>query len=90
MNTVKVMHLFRRKHGISLRELARAAHTSHQYLSAVELGAVGTTEETRASICHAFELVIDKRQSKTTTLSSDYTKYKEHLFETTSGKEVSL
>lgn len=83
MEQIRMMRLFRLKHGISLTELGAAVNVSRQYITEIELALQGHTTGNEALMRRAFEAVIADRQARAAALTADYVRCKDHLFDIT-------
>ena len=75
METLTVMRRLRIKYGVTIRELARAAGVSHQYISKLELG----SRHDIAVVQRAFERVIEERKMLARVFELDYYSNSERL-----------
>lgn len=85
-----VMHLriFRIKHNILLREIAKEAKISPQRISEIELVRSVAGEQVKAQLAHALEAVLLRREAENIAAMEAYRREKEHLFDEVAEREV--
>jgi len=79
-----VMRSLRIRYGISLIELANAAHVSMQYISNVELGI--KRGKSLELVQKAFETLIEEKTGRLDKLRKSYFDNKDRLLETETGE----
>ena len=77
-----VMHfrIFRIKHRILLREIAKEAKISPQRISEIDLIKSTTGEQVQAHLTDGLEAVLLRREAESTIAMADYRREKCHLF----------
>ena len=85
-----VMHfrIFRIKHNILLREIAKEAKISPQRISEIELVRTVAGEQVKAQLAHALEAVLLRREAENIAAMEAYRREKEHLFDEVAEREV--
>ena len=85
-----VMHfrIFRIKHNILLREIAKEAKISPQRISEIELVRSVAGEQVKAQLAHALEAVLLRREAENIAAMEAYRREKEHLFDEVTEREV--
>ena len=85
-----VMHfrIFRIKHNILLREIAKEAKISPQRISEIELVRSVAGEQVKAQLAHALEAVLLRREEENIAAMEAYRREKEHLFDEVAEREV--
>ncbi len=85
-----VMHfrIFRIKHNILLREIAKEAKISPQRISEIELVRSVAGEQVKAQLAHALEAVLLRREAENIAAMEAYRREKEHLFDEVAEREV--
>ena len=85
-----VMHfrIFRIKHNILLREIAKEAKISPQRISEIELVRSVAGEQVKAQPAHALEAVLLRREAENIAAMEAYRREKEHLFDEVAEREV--
>lgn len=85
-----VMHfrIFRIKHNILLREIAKEAKISPQRISEIELVRSVAGEQVKAQLADALEAVLLRREAENTTAMEDYRREREYLFDEVAEREV--
>lgn len=78
-----VLHfrIFRIKHHILLREIAKEAKISVQRISEIELVRSDAGEQVKAQLADALEAVLLRREAENTIAIEAYRKEKGHLFD---------
>ena len=84
-----VMHfrIFRIKHNILLREIAKEAKISPQRISEIELVRSVAGEQVKAQLAHALEAVLLRREAENIAAMEAYRREKEHLFDEVAERE---
>ena len=85
-----VMHfrIFRIKHNILLREIAKEAKISPQRIREIELVRSVAGEQVKAQLAHALEAVLLRREAENIAAMEAYRREKEHLFDEVAEREV--
>lgn len=85
-----VMHfrIFRIRHNILLREIAKEAKISPQRISEIELVRSVAGEQVKAQLAHALEAVLLRREAENIAAMEAYRREKEHLFDEVAEREV--
>lgn len=85
-----VMHfrIFRIKHNILLREIAKEAKISLQRISEIELVRSVAGEQVKAQLADALEAVLLRREAENTTAMEAYRREREHLFDEVAESEA--
>ena len=85
-----VMHfrIFRIKHNILLREIAKEAKISPQRISEIELVRSVAGEQVKAQLAHALEAVLLRREAENIAAMEAYRMEKDHLFDEVAEREV--
>ena len=85
-----VLHfrIFRIKHNILLREIAKEAKISVQRISEIELVRSVAGEQVKAHLAHALEAVLLRREAENIAAMEAYRREKEHLFDEVAEREV--
>ena len=85
-----VMHfrIFRIKHNILLREIAKEAKISPQRISEIELVRSVAGEQVKAQLAHALDAVLLRREAENIAAMEAYRREKEHLFDEVAEREV--
>ena len=85
-----VLHfrIFRIKHNILLREIAKEAKISPQRISEIELVRSVAGEQVKAQLAHALEAVLLRREAENIAAMEAYRREKEHLFDEVAEREV--
>lgn len=86
-----VLHfrIFRIKHHILLREIAKEAKISPQRVSEIELVRSAAGEQIKTQLAAALEAVLLRREAESTNALEDYRRGKAHLFNEVLESEVS-
>lgn len=80
--------IFRIKHNILLREIAKEAKISPQRISEIELVRSVAGEQVKAQLAHALETVLLRREAENIAAMEAYRREKEHLFDEVAEREV--
>ena len=80
--------IFRIKHNILLREIAKEAKISPQRISEIELVRSVAGEQVKAQLAHALEAVLLRREAVNIAAMEAYRREKEHLFDEVAEREV--
>lgn len=80
--------IFRIKHNILLREIAKEAKISPQRISEIELVRSVAGEQVKAQLAHALEAVLLRREAENIAAMEAYRREKEHLFDEVAEREV--
>ena len=85
-----VLHfrIFRIKHNILLREIAKEAKISVQRISEVELVRSAAGEQIKAQLADALEAVLLRREAENTAAMEAYRREREYLFDEVAEREV--
>ena len=73
------LRVLRRRHHISLKELAIHAELSNQYISQAELGYIRATERLERQMEAAVAALIARRENDLLALKTDYETYRGRL-----------
>lgn len=80
--------IFRIRHHILLREIAKEAKISPQRVSEIELVRSVAGEQVKAQLAHALEAVLLRREAENIAAMEAYRREKEHLFDEVAEREV--
>ena len=80
--------IFRIRHNILLREIAKEAKISPQRISEIELVRSVAGEQVKAQLAHALEAVLLRREAENIAAMEAYRREKEHLFDEVAEREV--
>lgn len=86
-----VLHfrIFRIRHHILLREIAKEANISPQRVSEIELVRSAAGDQIKTQMAAALEAVLLRREAESTNALEDYRREKAHLFNEVLESEVS-
>lgn len=85
-----VLHfrIFRIRHHILLREIAKEANISPQRVSEIELVRSAAGDQIKTQLAAALEAVLLRREAESTNALEDYRREKAHLFNKVLESEV--